>query len=92
MAHGCANGHTQLDYAPLKLLGAILGMALLYLAGPLIFILAPVHDSATASSLGLLVWISNGLRLRTDDHLLPPTVSAGSEFTLSRISLYVDDV
>ena len=49
--------YTQLDYAPLKLLGAILSMALLYLAGPLIFILAPVHDCATASSLGLLVWI-----------------------------------
>ncbi len=49
--------YTQLDYAPFKLLGALLGMALVYLAGPLIFILAPFHDSATASSLGLLIWI-----------------------------------
>ncbi len=49
--------YTQLNYAPLKLFGVILGMALVYLAGPLIFMLAPLHDNATASSLGLLVWI-----------------------------------
>ena len=49
--------YTQLDHAPLKLLGAILGMGLVYLAGPLIFLLSAFHDSITASSLGLLAWI-----------------------------------
>ena len=49
--------YTQLDYAPLKLIGATFGMTIVYMAGPAIFISFPAHENAAASSFGLLAWM-----------------------------------
>ena len=48
---------TELNYAYLRLLGAILGMMLVYLSGPLLFLSYPWHEVVPASSLGLLAWL-----------------------------------
>ena len=48
---------TELNYAYLRLLGAILGMMLVYLSGPLLLVLYPWHEVVPASSLGLLAWL-----------------------------------
>jgi len=45
--------YTQLDYSPAKLAGTVLGMALVFLVGPLAVLLAPWHGSALALLCGL---------------------------------------
>jgi hopene-associated glycosyltransferase HpnB len=49
--------YTQLDYSPLKLLGAVLGMGLVYLLGPVLFLTYGFHSTTMASTLGLLAWL-----------------------------------
>lgn len=49
--------YTQLNYSPLRLAGAVIGMCLVYLLGPLVFLTYGHHSIALASSLGLLSWI-----------------------------------
>lgn len=53
--------YTQLDYSALKLAGTVLGMALVFLAPPLVVILAPWHGSVPALLAGLA---AIGLMLR----------------------------
>jgi hopene-associated glycosyltransferase HpnB len=48
------SAYAQLGYAPLALLGTILGMIVVYVAAPLLALFA--HDSAQAS--GILVWLA----------------------------------
>ena len=48
---------TQLDHSPLKLAGAILGMGLVYLLGPALFLTYGFHSAVMASFLGLLAWM-----------------------------------
>jgi len=48
---------TELDFSYLKLIGAVAGMILVYLSGPLLFLLYPWHTVVPASSLGLLAWL-----------------------------------
>ncbi len=47
---------TQLEYSTLKLVGALLGMALVYLAGPLALLTWPLHANAAAAGLGAATW------------------------------------
>jgi hopene-associated glycosyltransferase HpnB len=49
--------YTQLNYSPLKLLGAVLGMGLVYLLGPVLFLTYGFHSETMAFSLGLLAWL-----------------------------------
>ena len=49
--------YTQLDLSPLKLVGATLGMAIIYLAGPLLTLSYAAHEVAYASAFGLLCWL-----------------------------------
>ena len=49
--------YTQLDYSPLKLAGAVLGMGLVYLLGPALFLTYSLHSTTMASSFGLLAWL-----------------------------------
>jgi hopene-associated glycosyltransferase HpnB len=49
--------YTQLDYSPLKLVGVLLGMSLVYLLGPVLFLTYAFHSAIMASSLGLLAWL-----------------------------------
>ena len=48
--------YTQLRYSPVLLLGALLGMALTYLAAPLAVLSLPLHHSWPAAALGLAAW------------------------------------
>ena len=48
--------YTQLDYAPLKLAGATLGMIVIYLAGPLVFLLYGAHGEILTAALGFTAW------------------------------------
>jgi hopene-associated glycosyltransferase HpnB len=45
--------YTQLGYSPLKLAGTVLGMGLVFLAAPLVVLLAPWHGSLIALLAGL---------------------------------------
>lgn len=47
---------TQLNHSALQLGGAVLGMLLLYLAGPLLAVSWPLHGSAPAAVLGATAW------------------------------------
>lgn len=49
--------YTQLHHSPLELAGAVAGMILVYLAGPALLLLYPLHGVAQASTLGLLGWL-----------------------------------
>ncbi|MGF1463520.1 MAG: glycosyltransferase [Maricaulaceae bacterium] len=49
--------YAQLGYAPWALAGALAGMALTYLAGPLAVLLWPWHGEEAAALLGGLAWI-----------------------------------
>lgn len=50
------SAYTQLKHSPLLLAGTLLGMVLIYLAGPLLALTLPWHGDAGAALLGLLVW------------------------------------
>ncbi len=49
---------TQLRYSASLLVGTVLGMALLYLAPPLLFLIFPLHGNGVAAGLGGLAWLS----------------------------------
>ena len=51
------NAYTQLEYSPLKLLGVVAGMAIIYLPSPLILISFIVHKYAASSFLALITWV-----------------------------------
>jgi hopene-associated glycosyltransferase HpnB len=48
---------TQLNYSPIKLVGVVLGMTLIYLAPPLIALGYPFHLNALASGVGATAWL-----------------------------------
>jgi len=48
--------YTQLRHSPLLLAGSVVGMAVLYLAGPLAALSWPLHGSGLAAGLGALAW------------------------------------
>ena len=48
---------TELNYKYIRLLGAVFGMMIIYLSGPLVFLLYPAHAGVTSSLLGLLSWL-----------------------------------
>jgi hopene-associated glycosyltransferase HpnB len=50
------SAYTQLRHSPLLLVGTVLGMALLYLAPPLLLAGYPLHGSAAAGIAGGLAW------------------------------------
>jgi hypothetical protein len=52
---------TQLRHSTMLLVGSVLGMALIYLAGPLAVLLLPLHGSTLAGSLGAVAWMLSGL-------------------------------
>ncbi len=47
---------TQLGYSWAKLIGTVIGMALVYLAGPILLLTMPLHRDALAGLLGAIVW------------------------------------
>jgi len=49
--------YTQLHYSPFLLAGSLLGMAVLYLAGPLAVLTWPLHGQAGLAALGGAVWL-----------------------------------
>ncbi len=49
--------YTQLNHSPLRLLGAIIGMAVAYLGAPGLLILYPCHGAPALADLGLLGWL-----------------------------------
>lgn len=49
--------YTQLHHSPVKLVGAVFAMCIVYLAGPAMLIFYGIHSVAMASSLGLLAWL-----------------------------------
>ncbi len=51
------SAYTQLRYSPILLLGTLLGMALTYLAPPLLLVTSPLHGSPLAASLGAAAWV-----------------------------------
>jgi hopene-associated glycosyltransferase HpnB len=55
--------YTQLDHSPLLLLGTLLGMAVTYLAPPLLLITWPWHQQAPAALAAGLAWLLMGLSL-----------------------------
>ena len=55
--------YTQLRYNPLLLAPTILGMAITYLAPPLLLLSAPWHHSAPAAAMAGLAWLLMGLSL-----------------------------
>ncbi|MGH8722424.1 MAG: glycosyltransferase, partial [Burkholderiales bacterium] len=48
---------TQLRYSPLLLAGTTLGMVLLYLAPPLLVLMAPIHADSLAAVLAAVAWL-----------------------------------
>ncbi|WP_198912301.1 glycosyltransferase [Parvularcula mediterranea] len=52
------SAYTQLGYSPLALAGTLIGMVLVYLVGPGIFLTLPFHGQGTAALVGLIVWIA----------------------------------
>jgi hopene-associated glycosyltransferase HpnB len=52
--------YTQLNYSLIGLAGAIAGMSVIYLAGPVVFLTYSWHSLGLASSLGLLSWLLMG--------------------------------
>lgn len=52
---------TQLDHRAVLLVGTLLGMALLYLAGPALVLSVAWHGDATAAALGGLAWAAMSL-------------------------------
>jgi hopene-associated glycosyltransferase HpnB len=48
---------TQLRYSPMLLAGTTLGMALLYLAPPLVLLTAPIHGDSIAAVLAAVAWL-----------------------------------
>lgn len=48
---------TQLNYSWALLLGCVIGMVWLYLAGPVAVLMWPAHGSAVLGGLGLAVWV-----------------------------------
>ena len=48
--------YTQLNYSPLLLLGALVGMTFTYLVPPLAALTLPLHHSWPAAALGLVTW------------------------------------
>jgi hopene-associated glycosyltransferase HpnB len=51
------SAYTQLLHSPLLLIGTAIGMALLYLAPPLLALTWPLHGDATAGLAGALAWL-----------------------------------
>lgn len=51
------SAYTQLHHSPLLLLGTLVGMALLYLAPPLLALAWPWHGDALAGGLALTAWL-----------------------------------
>ncbi len=48
--------YTQLRHSPALLVGTVVGMGLLYLAGPLLFLTWRLHGEAAAGLLGMFTW------------------------------------
>ena len=48
--------YTQINYSPLLLLGALLGMIFTYLVAPVAVLTLPLHHSWPAAALGLVTW------------------------------------
>jgi hopene-associated glycosyltransferase HpnB len=48
--------YTQLNHSPLLLLGTLVGMVLLYLVGPVLFLAVSWHGSTLAAWFGLIIW------------------------------------
>ena len=53
--------YAQLGHSPVRLAGAVAGMALVYLAGPVAVLSWPLHGGTAAAGLGALAW---GLSVR----------------------------
>ena len=52
------SAYTQLRQSPLLLAGTLVGLALLYLAPPLLLLTAPLHGSAVAAACGAAAWLA----------------------------------
>lgn len=50
------SAYTQLRYSPLLLAGTLLAMTVTFLAPPLIWLGAPLHDNSIAATAGIVVW------------------------------------
>ena len=61
--------YAQLGHAPLMLMGALAGLALAYLAGPLAVLGWPLHGQAGAAALGALAWGLSALAYRPTGRL-----------------------
>ncbi len=48
--------YAQLSNSPFLLLGTVVGMAILYLAGPLALLTWPLHGTVEAANLGVVTW------------------------------------
>ncbi len=51
------SAYTQLDHSPLKLLGTVIGMLVIYLTPPLAIFTYPLHQSLLALEAGALAWL-----------------------------------
>jgi hopene-associated glycosyltransferase HpnB len=51
------SAYTQLRHSPWRLAGTVLGMALVYIAPPLLVLTYPLHGQALAAALGGLAWL-----------------------------------
>lgn len=49
--------YTQLRYSPLMLVGAVMGLVLVYLVPPLVTLTWPLHGSALAGGLAVFAWL-----------------------------------
>jgi hopene-associated glycosyltransferase HpnB len=63
------SAYTQLGRTPLRLAGCLLGMALTFLAPPLIGLTADLHDSSAAAIIGFAAWSMMALSAVTTSRL-----------------------
>jgi len=55
---------TELRHSPLRLAGTVVGMALLYLAGPVVLLAWPLHGQGLAALAGGLAWLLMAVAFR----------------------------
>lgn len=75
--------YTQLDHAPLQLIGAMLGMAVTYLVPPLAVLTWPLHGSTVAALAGAAAWALMAVSFRPTLRLYGQPAALGALLPLA---------